>query len=292
MNKLDVKECEFDNPESCYHLTRGVHEESISQKGLGADIGIRSKDGVGNEKTSKVFFAKSLEGTLIFLNRNFNIFRSAAKHNNFVGIKGALKDDSPELYEQIFNDMVHDDMSEKELDDVAIALGKMYLERGIYYKLDLKHCTREEFQEMSESERSEIDYFSNDINEERPDENPTINNMHTRTGRGVDPTQMTLMTNAESKSALDIAVSMSEFYKKSHPEQSLPVLEHKNGSKDKPLLELLVARLREKSTQQLGQETLEEQKDTVFLDKIEQTQERQLREITNQREGNDNTQSM
>ena len=103
---------------------------------------------------------------------------------------------------------------------------------------------------------------------------------------------MTLMTNAESKSALDIAVSMSEFYKKSHPEQSLPVLEHKNGSKDKPLLELLVARLREKSTQQLGQETLEEQKDTVFLDKIEQTQERQLREITNQREGNDNTQSM
>ena len=274
MNKLDVKECEFDNPESCYHLTRGVHEESIIKKGLGADIGIRSKDGVGNEKTSKVFFAKSLEGTLIFLNRNFNIFRSAAKDNNFAGIKGALKDDSPELYEQIFNDMVHDNMSEKELDDVAIALGKIYLERGIYYKLDLKHCTREEFQEMSETEKEEIDYFSNDINEERPDETPAINNMHTRTGRGVAPTQMTLMTKEGSKSALDIAVSMSEFYKKLHPEQFLPVLEHKNGSKDKPLLEMLVSRLQEKSRQQLGQETIEEQKNTALLDGIEQVQER------------------
>ena len=292
MNNLDVNECEFDNPESCYHLTRGVHEESIAQKGLGANIGIRSKDGVGNEKTSKVFFAKSLEGTLIFLNRNFNIFRSAAKQNNFAGIKGALKDDSPELYEQIFNDMVHDNMSDKELDDVAIALGKMYLERGIYYKLDLKHCTREEFQEMSESEKNEIDYFSNDINEERPDETPAINNMHTRTGRGIAPNQMALMTKEGSKSALDIAISMSEVYRKLHPEQSLPVLVHKNGNKDKPLLEILVARLHEKNTQQLGQETLEEQEDTALLDAIEQAQTTQSREITEQREGKNNTQSI
>lgn len=292
MKELDVKECEFDNLESCYHLTRGVHENSISEKGLGADIGIRSKDGVGNEKTSKVFFAKSLEGTLIFLNRNFNIFYSAVKHNNLTQIKGALKDDSPELYEQIFTDMVHDDMSQEESIEVALALGKLYLERGIYYKLDLKHCTREEFQEMNESEKDEIDYFSNDINEERPEEQPTINNMHTRTGRGVKPSQMTLMTSDGRKSALDIAVSMSEFYKKLNPEKSLPVLEHKNGSKDKPLLEMLVARLQEKSTQQLGQETLEEQKDITLLDEIEQEQARQQKELTNQKEGQENTQDI
>lgn len=284
MQETDIKNCELDNPESCYHLTRGIHEASIGKEGLGADIGIRSKDGVGNEKTSKVFFTKSLEGTLIFLNRNFNIFRSAAKHNNFAGIRGALKDDSPELYEQIFNNMVHDDMSEEELNEVAIALGKIYLERGIYYKLDLNHCTREEFQEMSESERNGIDYFSNDINEERPNENPTINNMHTRTGRGVTPTQMTLITSEGSKSALDIAISMSEFYKKLHPEQPLPVLEYKNGTKDRPLLEMLIARLREKSTQQLGQETLEEQKDIVLLDEVEQEQLKQQKELTRQKE--------
>lgn len=282
MKSLNVSKCEFDNPENCYHLTRGVHEESIAEKGLGADIGIRSKDGLGNEKTSKVFFAKSLEGALIFINRNFNIFRSAAKHNNFAGIKGALKDDAPELYEHIFNDMVHDDMSEEELDNVAIELGKLYLERGIYYKLDLKCCTREEFEKMSSSKKDEIDYFSNDINEERPDEQPTINNMHTRTGKGVNPLKMTLMTSNGSKSALDIAVSMSDFYKTLHPEQSLPVLEYKNGSKDRPLLEILITRIKEKSTQQLGQETLDEQKDTALLDEIEQELSKQQREVSEQ----------
>ena len=45
MKSLNVSKCEFGNPENCYHLTRGVHEESIAEKGLGADIGIRSKDG-------------------------------------------------------------------------------------------------------------------------------------------------------------------------------------------------------------------------------------------------------
>lgn len=270
MKELDVKKCEFDNIESCYHLTRGVHEDSIAEKGLGADIGIRSKDGVGNEKTSKVFFTKSLEGTLIFLNRNLNIFYSAVKHNNFAQIKGALKDDSPELYEKIFTDMVHDDMSQEELSEVALSLGKLYLERGIYYKLDLRHCTREEFQEMSNQEKDKIDYFSDDINEERPDEHPTINNMHTRTRRGIKTSQMTLMTTDGRRSALGIVVRMSEFYKGLNQGKSLPVLEHENGSKDKPLLEMLVTRLQEKSTQQLGQETIEEQKDTALLDKIEQ----------------------
>ena len=245
MLELDVKKCEFDNPESCYHLTRAVHENSIAKNGLGADIGIRSKDGVGNEKTPKVFFAKSLEGTLIYLNRNFNAFYKAAEYNNFAYIKGALTDDLAELYEKIFKKMVHNNMSEEELNNVAIDLGELYLKRGIYYKLDLKHCTREEFEQMSESEKDKIDYFSNDINEERPNEQPTINNMHTRTGRGVKASQMTLMTNEGRKSALDIAVSMGEFYKTLHPGQPLPVLKFKDGSQDKPLLEMLLQRIKE-----------------------------------------------
>lgn len=292
MKELDVKECEFDNIESCYHLTRGVHEDNIAEKGLEADIGIRSKDRVGNEKTSKVFFAKSLKGALIFLNRNFNIVRHAAKCNDFDQIKGALKDDSPELYEQIFTDMVHDDMSEEELNEVALALGKMYLERGIYYKLDLKHCTREEFQNMSEQKQNEFDYFSDDINEERPDEHPAINNMHTRTGRGVKPSQMTLMTTDGKKSALDISISMSEAYKVLNPGESLPVLEYEDGNKDRPLLEMLVTKVKEKSTQQLGKETLEEQKDTMLLDKIEKEEERQQKNLNNQKEGKENTKDL
>lgn len=47
---------------------------------------------------------------------------------------------------------------------------------------------------------------------------------------------------------------------------------------------------RKKSTQDLGKESLEEQKDTKLLDEIEQEQERQLKDIEHQREGQGNTQ--
>ena len=288
MKELDVKECEFKNLESCYHLTRSVHEDSISENGLGANIGIRSKDGLGNEKTSKVFFAKSLEGVLIFLNRNFNIFYSAAKHNNFTVFIGALKDDNPELYKKIFTTMVHDNMSEPELTEAALALGKLYLERGIYYKLDLKHCTREEFQNMNAQEQDKIDYFTDDINEERPDEHPLISNMHTRAGRGIKPSQIALMTANGKKSALDIALSMCDAYRTLHPGKSLPVLEYKNGSKDRPLLEMLFTRMKEKSTQQLGKETLEEQKNITLLSQIKDELVRQEKEIANPHENTQN----
>ena len=93
--------------------------------------------------------------------------------------------------------------------------------------------------------------------------------MHTRTGRGVKPSQMTLMTTRGRKSALDIAVRMSEAYKESNQGKSLPVLEHKNGSKDRPLLEMLVTRMKKKSTQQLGRETLKMQGNNLLLDMIE-----------------------
>ena len=94
MKELDVEQCEIANPEGCYHLTRAVHAPSIANVGLGADIGVRSRDGAGNERTSKVFFAKSLEGALIFINRNFNVLYSAAKRNDFDFLRGPLRDRS------------------------------------------------------------------------------------------------------------------------------------------------------------------------------------------------------
>ena len=48
----------------------------------------------------------------------------------------------------------------------------------------------------------------------------------------------------------------------------------------------------QKSTQDLGKETLEEQNDTAFLDSIEQAQEKQLKELSNQRGEQGNVQSI
>ena len=50
------------------------------------------------------------------------------------------------------------------------------------------------------------------------------------------------------------------------------------------------AYIQQKKTQDLGKETLEEQKDTAFLDNIEQAQEIQLKELSNQREEQENIQ--
>ncbi len=242
MRRLDVEQCEIASPEGCYHLTRAVHAPSIENIGLGADIGVRSRDGAGNERTSKVFFAKSLEGALIFLNRNFNVFYSAAKRNDFNFLRGPLRDDSPELYEQIFNAKVHDNMTQEELTDVALLLGTLYLQRGVYYKLNLKQCSKIDFEKMSDQEKAQIDYFPDDINEERPDEKPGINNMHTRSGRGIRSDQMILMTNNGKTSAWGVAMKMVEKYKELHPGKPLPVLVQRSGDKDRPLLEILYER--------------------------------------------------
>ena len=98
------------------------------------------------------------------------------------------------------------------------------------------------------------------------------------------PSQMALMTANGKKSALDIALSMCDAYRTLHPGKSLPVLEYKNGSKDRPLLEMLFTRMKEKSTQQLGKETLEEQKNITLLSQIKDELVRQEKEITNPRE--------
>lgn len=222
METIDVKECEFNNPESCYHLTRAVHhygEKGIAKKGLGADIGIRSKDEVGNEKTKKVFFAKSLEGTLIYLNRTLNIFHSAVEHKDLKPYLNALSDDKPELYEKIFEEKVQDEMSESEMAEATLALGELYLQRGVYYKLDLKHSTREEFENMTLEEQEKIDYLIDDVNEEKEGETHTINNMHTRTGRAVKPEQMARIAVDGNSSALDVVISMSDYYREMNREK-------------------------------------------------------------------------
>lgn len=289
MEEKDVNDCELDNIENCYHFTRAIHEESINKDGLGADTGIRSKDGLGNEKNAKVFFTKSLKGALIFINTNFNIIYELAKNNNFSIFRQAVSDDTPELYEELFNDMMCDNMSESELTEVVLALGKLYLERGIFYKLDLNSCLKEEFQDMTSQEQDKIDYFIDDINEERPNEQHTINNMHTRTGRGVKPNQMVLLTKDGKKSALDIVISMCEAYKSLNQGDVLPVREYKNGKKDKPFLEILVTRLKEKTTQELVQNSINGMPNLGNLDEIEGALEHQTKEL-NTRDNLENTQ--
>ena len=66
--------------------------------------------------------------------------------------------------------------------------------------------------------------------------------MHTRSGRGIRPDQMILMTNSGKASALGVAMKMVEKYKELHPGKPLPVLVQRSGYKDRSLLEKLYER--------------------------------------------------
>lgn len=270
---MEIKKLEK-NKESdkkdCYHLTRAIHAESIEKEGLGAKIGIRSTDGIGLEETSKVFFCESLEGTLQFINRNLNLFYKYVKSNSFNQFIGAFRDDSPELYQQIIDEKSYSEISVEDAKDITLDLGKLYLERGHYYKLNLKSCDKEEFEKMSDKEKNEIDYLNDDINEETKRKMP-IYNMHTRVGRSVNVDQMALLETDDGKStALDVVMKMCEYYKEMYNKQ-LPVMRSGDYA-DTNFLEDLYARVNQIDTQQLGKESVETLKDVELLDKVEKQQ--------------------
>ncbi len=258
MKKIDVKESELNNIENCYHLTNRANKKNINQYGLRADIGIRSD--MLSEKTEKVFFTKSVEGTFMFINRMLNLCYDIVRDNNFEKYKAILADDNVDIYQQFFDEMVHDDMSEEEIEEVALNLGTLYLSRNIYYQLNLEHCTSEEFKNMTLEEQEEIDYLQENINTENLEQADNIHNMHTRGGRSIRKNQMELMTIDGSDSALDIVLAMVERYYVLNQDKSLPVLKRQDGSNDKELLSKLAnrAKFKEISMEELVENALED----------------------------------
>lgn len=253
MQTIETSQVDFGNTDICYHLTRDVYEEEISYDGIIPQIGRRSEGDLGGEKTPKVFFAKSLEGALIFLNRNGNIFRSVARDNNFAMLEKGIKDDKNyEDFKRVFEENVHENMSEEELNTLAMDLAYLYFKNSIYYKCNLEQSTVEEYKKMTPEEQKKIDYLIDDINEEKPDKKHTINNMHTISGKGIPTEKMELMTVKGEKSGMDVILEMCDAYKELHPGEHLPVLVFKRDEQgnvlkaDRPILEMLAERLREK----------------------------------------------
>lgn len=241
MEKIETEKCNFDDTEICYHLSRKTHKKEIEDKGLISRLGVRSTGHMGKEKTPKVFFSKSMEGTLMFLNRTLNIFKSAIeweleiKNVGLDRIRQAFKDDDLEEYEQMFKEGIHRKMTEQEIDDLALKLGKRYFERGIYYKCDLEGTTKSEYENLPQEEKANIDYLVDDINEENG-KTHRINNMHTIIGKGIPKEKLSLLTSNGSESALDVIMDMCNYYKKTHPNEKLPILK---DSDDKHLLDII-----------------------------------------------------
>lgn len=87
MKVCDINSIDFNDEDLTFHLTNKKFENSISSNGLEARIGDNSSGHLGNEKTEKVFFTKSLKGTLIYLNRTLNIIDSSVEHKRIEDFK-------------------------------------------------------------------------------------------------------------------------------------------------------------------------------------------------------------
>lgn len=222
-----------------------------------------------------------------FINNSANdkTEKSDAKNGGFIDIANFIR-------EEIFKNGIDENLTEQDFDKITYDIVKTIWENNICLKANLQEG---------------IDYSWNDTNYNCTGTKKvqmTKRNMHAFEGHKITPDKLEIITNEKGnpRTTWEVFKDMALFYKKEHPQKNyLPVeewesgYEYENGQivytgeiyheKDYLSTFIQIEQLHIlKSTQDLGKETLEEQKDTAFLDKIEQALANQEKEITDQRE--------
>ena len=323
MKKSELKENYMDE-NTFWHITSKLNIESITKYGLVPRDGQRNgKSKSVEDPVPRVFFSQGLEGVLgqannlAFLVNSFieNIERTSSGDNGKdikkkmqEFINNSLNDKIEEndtknggfidivnfIREDVFKDGIDENLTEQDLDKIIYDIVKTIWENDVCLKVNLEEG---------------IDYSWNDFNYNAKGTKKvsmTKKNMHAFEGHTIMPDKIEIITdeNGKTRTTWDIFKEMARFYRKEHSEKEyLPVEEWQSGFEDengqivyngqinhrKDYLSMLIEmenleQLHIKSTQDLGRETLEEQKDTALLDEIEQVQASQERTITNQRE--------
>lgn len=219
---------------------------------------------------------------------NDKIETSEAKNGGFIDIANFIRED-------VFKNGIDENLTEQDLDKIIYDIVKTIWENDVCLKANLKES---------------VDYSWDDVNYNAKGTRKvpmTKKNMHAFEGRTIATDIIEIITdeNGNPRTTWDVFKEMAMFYKTEHPDKKwLPVEEWQSGYEDengqivysgeinhrKDYLSMFmeIERLEQlhdtKSTQDLGRETLEEQKDIALLDEIEQAQANQERIVTNQRE--------
>lgn len=233
MKVCDINSIDFNDEDLTFHLTNKKFENSISSNGLEARIGDNSSGNLENEKTEKVFFTKSLKGTLIYLNRTLNIIDSSVEHKRIEDFKNGPYN----YFIDIYNKNCKINMTREDEKKISYKMMKEYLNRSIIYKCNLNYSTKKEYNKMDKDVQNNIDYLLDDVNESQEGKKHTINNMHTISGKGISKEKMEKLIIQGSDSALDITKALIEKYKELYPNKDLPVLDEGKYAKDYNLLE-------------------------------------------------------
>ena len=321
MKKSELKE-NYMNENTFWHITSRLNIESITEHGLVPRDGKRNGESKSAEDpVPRVFFSQGLEGLLgqannlaflvnsfienikktsigdngkdikkkmqKFINNSVNdkIEENDTKNGGFIDIVNFIRED-------VFKDGINENLTEKDLDKIIYDIVKTIWKNDVCLKVNLEEG---------------IDYSWNDFNYNAKGTKKvpmTKKNMHAFEGHTITPDKIEIITdkNGKTRSTWDIFKEMAMFYRKEHPDKEyLPVEAWQSGFKNengqiiysgqinhrKDYLSMFIEmekleKLHIKSTQDLGRETLEEQKDTALLDEIKQVQAIQERIITNQ----------
>lgn len=229
---IDINSIDFSDKDLILHLSKKSYEPSIDENGLIPQIGENSKGDLGNEKTAKVFFTKSIDGTLMYLNRTACIFSDIVDQNEVENYsKGVYS-----YFSDVYNKCMQNDDIKGDKKKISFELMKEYLNKAIFFKCNINKSTKDEYEKMSEEQKNNVDYLLDDLNEERGTVH-AINNMHTISGKGISKDKLQKITVDGKDSALNVFKVLMEKYKKLNPDKPIPTAVHPNKSHDENLLD-------------------------------------------------------
>ena len=185
-----------------FHFTHKNNVKSIETEGLKAKIGNKSE---GIEKNEKVFFSHKPIGVINLINNCYRLIQDilAYKENSST----TIGKDKSIIYERLYKTEIEPYDRNKEIDetikDKSVRIMYEILKNYVYLKLDLKGVTKEIFDNLTENQKSSVDYLIDDIDEET---NMQIeeHNMHTRIGKGIEPEKISQLTIDKRTDAIGI----------------------------------------------------------------------------------------
>ena len=301
-NILSKQKCnlsDLDVENTYFHFTDKENLQSIKENGLISRIGKHSE---GIDKRASIFFSYGMIPTLQGANTwiKFIMHRMYGENNQF-GIYNGLdeneiKSKQHEWREKFLNREYLSDNHRKER---AFELLYSSLKEKVFLTLDIRPEIDSSFDDVDYNKKEALDKKENGDNipylymkemyGEYSDADSTIMdkwNMHTYFGIKIEPERIMQVTDSHGRT--DMLHILIEMYDKCKSYADFQV----------DILEDFISYARQKeicaekvSTQKLGQETLEEQKDTAFLNEIESIQANQQIDITKQRNTQENGQN-
>lgn len=299
LSKAKCKLGDLDVENSYFHFTDETNLEYIKENGLISNIG---KHSVDIDKKSSIFFSYGMIPTLQGADTwiKWVMHRMYGEKNQFAVYNG-LDENSKKLKQHEWREefLNRDYLKDNIRKEKSFELLYSSLKKKTFLTLDLKPDIDFSFDDVDYNKKESLDKKENgdsisylymkEMYGEYSDIDSTVMdkwNMHTYFGAEVDPERIMQVT--DSKGRTDMLHILMEMYDKCKSYKDFQV----------DILEDFISYARQKeiskeevSTQRLGKETLEEQKDTAFLDEIESIQAKQQRDISEQRDTQKNGQN-